>query len=264
MQNLKMFSLCLFPRHYSIIKKFNYIPVGLGKSNFDDNWLRDNTGENISEKNPFYGEYTFHYWLWKNHIDEIENETWIGFCGYRYFWKNDKNFGNDRTNVLKNIPEKWKDFEAIVADQQYTYPIKLSKIYKNADPELLLNYRSYIKRKQNIKFHFQVFHGKNSLDNAIDLLNDEDREPFREYVNKNYSFHKWNMFICKSKPKIIKYYSIIFPWLKKCEKIFGFNLDGYGQKRMYGFLAERFLSYWFTKNTKYLSWPVFKLNIDQD
>ena len=78
MQNLKMFSLCLFPRHYSIIKKFNYIPVGLGKSNFDDNWLRDNTGENISEKNPYYGEYTFHYWLWKNHIDEIENETLIG------------------------------------------------------------------------------------------------------------------------------------------------------------------------------------------
>ena len=106
------------------------------------------------------------------------------FCGYRYFWKNDKNFGNDRTNVLKNIPEKWKDFEAIVADQQYTYPIKLSKIYKNADPELLLNYRSYIKRKQNIKFHFQVFHGKNSLDNAIDLLNDEDREPLENMLIK--------------------------------------------------------------------------------
>ena len=72
------------------------------------------------------------------------------------------------------------------------------------------------------------------------------------------------MFICKSKPKIVKYYSIIFPWLKKCEKIFGFNLDGYGKRRMYGFLAERFLSYWFTKNTNYLSGPVFKLNIDQE
>ena len=43
------------------------------------------------------------------------------------------------------------------------------------------------------------------------------------------------MFICKSKPKIIKYYSIIFPWLKKCEKIFGFNLDGYGQKECMDF-----------------------------
>ena len=31
--------------------------------------------------------------------------------------------------------------------------------------------------------------------------------------------------------------------------IFGFDdLNGYGLKRIYGFLAERFLSYWFQKN----------------
>ena len=72
------------------------------------------------------------------------------------------------------------------------------------------------------------------------------------------------MFVCRSKEKIIKYYISLFNWLDRCEKLFGFNLDGYGQKRMYGFLAERYLSYWFTKNTKFLSWPVFKLNIDQE
>ena len=72
------------------------------------------------------------------------------------------------------------------------------------------------------------------------------------------------MFICRSKEKIIKYYISLFNWLGRCEKIFGFNLEGYGQKRMYGFLAERYLSYWFTKNTKFLSWPVFKLDIDQE
>ena len=86
MENLKMFSLCLYPRHFSLIKKLNYIPVGLGKNNFDNNWLKDDTKENISFKNPFYGEYTFHYWLWKNMFNEIGKETWIGFCGYRYFW----------------------------------------------------------------------------------------------------------------------------------------------------------------------------------
>jgi hypothetical protein len=36
-------------------------------------------------------------------------------------------------------------------------------------------------------------------------------------------------------------------WLDECEKIFGFNLDGYGKVRIYGFLAERFLPYWFKK-----------------
>ena len=61
------------------------------------------------------------------------------------------------------------------------------------------------------------------------------------------SFNPHNMFICRT--KILKnYYETIFPWLERCEKIFGFNnLKGYGLQRIYGFLAERFLSYWFNK-----------------
>ena len=88
MENLKMFALCLHARHLTDIKSLKYIPVGLGKNNFSSDWLRDNTGNHISDKNPFYGEYTFHYWFWKNMIDTIPDETWIGFCGYRYFWQN--------------------------------------------------------------------------------------------------------------------------------------------------------------------------------
>ena len=55
------------------------------------------------------------------------------------------------------------------------------------------------------------------------------------------------MFICKT--NILKsYYESIFPWLEKCENIFGNSeLDGYGLKRIYGFLAERYLSYWFLR-----------------
>ena len=57
--------------------------------------------------------------------------------------------------------------------------------------------------------------------------------------------------------KIINdYFSYIFDWLEKCEKIFGFNLNGYGQMRMYAFLAERFLPFWFKKYTKCLEWPM--------
>ena len=25
----------------------------------------------IFKKNPFYGEYTFHYWLWKNYLNKL-------------------------------------------------------------------------------------------------------------------------------------------------------------------------------------------------
>ena len=54
-----------------------------------------------------------------------------------------------------------------------------------------------------------------------------------------------------------KYYEVVFPWLEKCESVFGFNdLKGYGLKRIYGFLAERFLSYWFNKNYRIKELPI--------
>ena len=73
------------------------------------------------------------------------------------------------------------------------------------------------------------------------------------------------MFICKSKKLLQSYYNEIFPWLENCEKLFGFeSLKGYGMKRIYGFLAERFMSYWFKKNAKYKELPILFHDINND
>ena len=63
------------------------------------------------------------------------------------------------------------------------------------------------------------------------------------------------MFI--SKPNIAnEWFKVLFPWLLRCEKIFGFEeLKGYDTQRLYAFLAERYLSFWFKKYTNYLNWP---------
>ena len=69
--------------HLNFIKEINYIPVGLGEDSFSKEFFRDNTGSNISQKNRYYGEYTFHYWLWKNYLPSIKTDEaneWIGFC----------------------------------------------------------------------------------------------------------------------------------------------------------------------------------------
>ena len=79
-----MYCITIYDEHFDKIKDLGYIPVGLGNKIFSKKFLTDNTKKNISEKNPFYGEYTFHYWLWKNKI--IKNEKLIGFCQYRKFW----------------------------------------------------------------------------------------------------------------------------------------------------------------------------------
>ena len=73
------------------------------------------------------------------------------------------------------------------------------------------------------------------------------------------------MFICRSKKILDKYYNTIFEWLERCENLFGFDLKGYGKIRIYAFLAERFMSYWFNKNTKVKEWPIlfYDLKIDK-
>ena len=85
MKNLKMFCLTLEPNHYKFIKELGYTPVGLGEKSFTNDWFNDTSGINISKKNRYYGEYTFHYWIWKNYLDKLDDE-WIGFCQYRKFW----------------------------------------------------------------------------------------------------------------------------------------------------------------------------------
>ena len=114
----------------------------------------------------------------------------------------------------------------------------------------------FFRKKRSIKFYFDVFHGEGNLDLAIDLLEKENRDSFRDFVNSKTSFNPHNMFICKKK-FLKNYYESVFPWLKKCENIFGFSkLQGYGMKRIYGFLAERYLSYWFQKYTNVMEYPI--------
>ena len=129
----------------------------------------------------------------------------------------------------------------------------------------LINYPPAIfEKKRNIKFHFNAFHGFGKLDKAIDLLEEKDREDFRKFTEENTSYNMGNMFICNSKEIIKDYYNSVFPWLKRCEKIFGYDLSSYGNARIYGFLAERFLPYWFNKYTKPLSWPIIFFDINSN
>ena len=80
-----MYCISLNPSHLELIKKIDYVPVGLGETQFNVEWLTDKPNDNISIKNKFYGEYTFHYWMWKNNLNKLP-ENWIGFCQYRKFW----------------------------------------------------------------------------------------------------------------------------------------------------------------------------------
>ena len=83
MKNCTMYCISINKNDLDIIKKLKYIPVGLGNDEFSNEWVTDRTLENIASKNKFFGEYTFHYWFWKNLLPNIHKDKWIGFCTYR-------------------------------------------------------------------------------------------------------------------------------------------------------------------------------------
>ena len=185
MKNIKMYCMCLDDHHLNNLNKLNYIPVGLGKNSFSKDWLRDNSGENISFKNKYYGEYSFYYWFWKNILPQLEDNIWIGFCGYRYHWSSQNNMKSDELNkkvnqknfgsfILKNIPKQWDDEKVILGEEIFIDKWKLSKIIKRGMKTFLNNPFSFLKKNQSIKLQFDVFHGHGNLDKAINLLDEEN------------------------------------------------------------------------------------------
>jgi len=60
----------------------------------------DNTGDSISEKRPFYSEFTVQYWAWKNTVSD-----YIGLCHYRrYFSFSDRLFRVKKYDRMIHVP----------------------------------------------------------------------------------------------------------------------------------------------------------------
>ena len=257
---MKIFCISIFNRHFRDFKKVNLIPVGLGQNRFDKNWLSDKQGINISSKNLNYGEYTFHYNLWKNQKPIFKTDNWIGFCSYRRFWtKNSKikiyTF-NQLKNLIVNKPfTNWKNYEVILGEPLKFKKIKNIKLIKKNIFEIIKK-PSILFNNTTLEDQFRIFHGSFYLDNAVNLLPKKYQNEFWEFLN-GHTFYPYNMFICKNSDILYNFYNVIFPWLFKCEKIFKkTDLSGYNKIRIYGFLAERFMPFWFLKNYKVTTCPI--------
>ena len=260
MSNIKIY--CVTDKEVSFLDNLTYEIGWVGRTETPKNYIECNKKDNIFFKEKYYSELTFHYWYWKNLQDLNVNKDWVGFCQKRRFWS------NTRTNNIKShdissgnfflnkAPLSWKNYDSIICDPIDLSNVNIIKIFKRGfrsvirDPLILFN-----KNRRTIKLHFDMHHGFDNLTKAANLLEKEDRSDFIEYINVSTSFHPHIMFIAK--PKIVNlWFSALFPWLSRCEKLFGFeNLNGYDTQRLYAYLAERYLSFWFKKHTKSLSHP---------
>ena len=80
------------------------IPIEVGACNRQNfrYELRDDTGINISAENPYWGELTGLYWIWKNY--EFDPDDIVGFCHYNKCLKIDS---DEVFNLLGECQKDW-------------------------------------------------------------------------------------------------------------------------------------------------------------
>ena len=88
-----MFNLdiyCASLQYFNVLDKLpSYIkPLGLGNHTYPKHWLAETNGENIADLNRYFSEWTGLYWIWKNRLNNMDDNDWVGDCHYRKLWLN--------------------------------------------------------------------------------------------------------------------------------------------------------------------------------
>ena len=259
MKNLKIY--CVTNKVINFVDNTNYNIGWVGEEKAPKNYISCNSKDNIFFKEKYYSELTFQYWYWKNMID-LKEDNWIGFCQKRRFWINKNSINNEieknsfSKHVLQSVPDEWEGFDSVICEPIYINKVKKMKMIKRGFKSIIKKPLIFFdEKKQTLAFHFDMHHGYGNLKKAIDLIDIKDRAEFLNYVNTSVSYNPHIMFIAK--PKITnQWFNALFPWLLSCEEKFGFSeLQGYDTQRLYAYLAERYLSFWFKKYTKFKQWP---------
>lgn len=194
--------------------KSEYIPLQVGRAvNRDLGYLRDDTGENISEQNCYFGELTGIYWLWKNY-KERDN---IGVCHYRRF------FMNEQKKILSEV-----EYDEILCE----YDIITSKAMY-ADE----SYWDYYAQAHNIA-------DLEEEGRVIKELYPEDYDVFCRVMSDS-KYYFGNLMVT-SYEYFMEYCSWLFPIFFELQKrIDVSNYDEY-HRRIFGFLSEQLLLVWIT------------------
>ena len=206
-----------------------YLPIVVGKNENGTYpiFTRDNTGDNIAEKNSNYCELTALYWMWKNTHSPI-----IGLCHYRRY------FVDSYISEIKKRPINMQKIVSILNKYDIIVPVK-NRFSESVENQLV---RTSVKKEDLAELKRIISEKYN------DYLDTYDN------VMHGREISCYNMMICK-KNHFDAYCKWLFDILFELEKVT--NLEGRTdyEKRIYGFLSERLLNVWIIKNqlkVKYL------------
>lgn len=216
-------------KKYEMPKDEMYLPLHVGaKGKKDKNgepldlgYARDDTGENISEKNPSYCELTGLYWAWKN-LDE----DYIGLAHYR------RHFGKKTK----------QPFDGILT-------------YKELQP-MLAKYKVFVPKKrkyyiETLYSHYKHTHYASQLDITREIIAEKYSDYLKSYdevVKQTYGY-MFNMMIMQEQ-YLDDYCKWLFDILSELEKrIDSRDLSAF-QGRFYGRISEIIFNVWLNGQIK--------------
>ena len=223
---MKITILVASHKEYPVPNDSIYLPIQVGKelASLSLPFPGDNTGENISAKNPHYCELTALYWAWKN-LDA----DYIGLAHYRRHFSIRKPglFCKDKFPFILNSTE--------VDSLLNCYSVILPK------PRNYLIETNYS--------HYIHAHPAESMDKTREIMQRlyPDYLPAFDIVMNRTKAHMFNMFIMK-KEVFHSYCDWLFHVLFTLEAELDISsYDAYNQ-RIFGFVSELLLDVYLEKN----------------
>ena len=221
-------------KRYKMPKYKIYLPIHVGKKGKDSIGFKgDDTGKNISEKNPYFCELTGIYWAWKN-----LKSDYVGLAHYRRHFKGSKKSKDKFEQVINE-----KEVKALLKDNDIILPKKR-------------NY--YI---ETLYSHYEHTMYIEPLDITGKIIKNKYPEYYEEFelLKKRKTAHMFNMFIMK-KEIMDKYCEWLFDILFELEKqVDNSKYDNF-HARFYGRVSELLLDVWLNTNGyNYIEVPVLNM-----
>lgn len=225
MKNIKV--IVATHKKYEMPDDKMYMPLHAGAEGKEDiGYKKDNTGKNISKKNPFFCELTALYWAWKN-----LNADYVGLVHYRRHLTNKKNPGKTPEEKLKNVLTL----------------SEANKLFNDTDIILPNKRKYYI---ENLYDHYKHTMYVEALDETRKIIEDRCPKYLDEFdkLHKRTSSHMFNMFIMK-KNVLDGYCNWLFNILFELEKrMKGKEYDAF-HSRFYGRISELLLDIYINTNS---------------
>lgn len=201
-----------------------YLPVHVGaEGKASIGYMPDNTGDNISSKNPHFCELTGLYWAWKN-LDA----DYFGLVHYRRYFTR-KEVHNIEAKKGQILTEK--EWQQLLSCHPVIVPDKR---------------KYYIETNRS---HYNHAHHREGLDITEQIIKGQRPEylpAFEKVMDRTWA-HMFNMFVMR-RDYFQAYMEWLFSILFELERRIDITTWDTYDSRVYGFVAERLLDVWLEQN----------------